>query len=276
MRKLVPPLLAAALLLAGCGQQSNEGSSSNAAPPQVNGSVTLVNPAQKPSPQASLQLSIVDVSVQPNDTVASKTIAPAALPLQFALDYDPTRIVANDLYVLQVQMDDNGRRYITPLQHAVITRNAPVQVQVQLEPEPTPADKLLASFKAVQNRIGAMVRTQGTTVATGISRGWQAFADKGGVEFVRELVDYGDTGGFTSTDYAYQNGKPWVVVQQKMVHQGGRPESTDRAGWDTTTGQLVLKEHVEGGKTSDLSADAAQKLHDEAVAIYAQVGGRKK
>ncbi len=70
------------------------------------------------------------------------------------------------------------------------------------------------------------------------------------MKFIRELVDYGDK-GFTSTDYAYKDGKPWVVQQQKKSSQTARPTSTDTAGWGDD-GSLVLKTHEAGGSSQHL------------------------
>ncbi|MDQ2971705.1 MAG: hypothetical protein M3R20_01795, partial [Pseudomonadota bacterium] len=93
--------------------------------------------------------------------------------------------------------------------------------------------------------------------------------------FIRVLVDHGDKGNYTSTDYAYQNGRPWVVVQETRAHKGDPVSSIDRAGWDDNGG-LVLKDHVEGSKTTPLSEDAAKALHDQAEAMYNQYGKKKK
>jgi putative lipoprotein len=51
------------------------------------------------------------------------------------------------------------------------------------------------------------------------------------VKFIRELVDYGDK-GFTSTDYAYKNGKPWASCSRPRPTRMPSPAATDRAGWD--------------------------------------------
>ena len=89
------------------------------------------------------------------------------------------------------------------------------------------------------------------------------------------MVDYTDK-GFTSTDYAYRDGKPWVVVQETKANRDAKPSAVDRAGWDET-GALILKQHQAGGKTEVLDADAAAKLQKQAVEILSlATGGKNK
>ncbi|MCE5233724.1 MAG: YbaY family lipoprotein [Mizugakiibacter sp.] len=275
MRTIAMPLLAATLFVAGCsGSQSPDQAASGAgqaAITAVTGTVSLRDADAKVSPQARLDLSLVDVSQQPVRTVASKTVDPVGqLPQSFSLDFKPADIVATDLYVLHAEMVDGERHYTTPLQYPVLTKGAPAQVAVKMVAEATPAEKLMDSYKQVKNRIGGMKIEQGTALGESASRGWQVFREKGEVAFIRERVDYFDKGA-TSTDIAYQDGKPWVVIQQKMAHQGEKPSTIDRAGWDEQ-GNLVLKERVEGGKTGPLPDDAAKALYDDAAAILAKVG----
>lgn len=277
MRKLALPLIVAGALLGGCNASSNNAAQQTAAPQAtaVTGTISLADKSVTLTPEAKLDLSLMDVSHQPGTPVNTQSFAPAKLPLQFDLSFDPKQIKAADIYVLQAQMQDNGRTYTTNLQTPVLTRGAPAQVDLQLNAEPTQSDKMLSDFKAMQGRIGGMKMTQGTASTEDASRGWQVFSDKNGVEFIRELVDHGDKGNYTSTDYAYQNGKPWVVVQETRAHKADPVSSTDRAGWDDNGG-LVLKDHVEGNKTTPLSEDAAKALHDQAEALYKQFGKKKK
>jgi putative lipoprotein len=93
------------------------------------------------------------------------------------------------------------------------------------------------------------------------------------VKFIRELVDYGDK-GFTSNDFAYKDGKPWVVQQQKKPSQGAKPTSVDTAGW-ADDGTLVLKTHEAGGNTSPLSDSDAQDLQQQAKEILNLATGGK-
>ncbi len=125
----------------------------------------------------------------------------------------------------------------------------------------------------MKKNIGGMKVTQGTALKEGESRGWQIFKKGNDVQFVIELVDYGDK-GFTSTNYAYKNGKPWVIVQEKKPSKDGKPTSIERAGWNDA-GELVLKQNEAGGKVDVLGDDAANDLKKQAEAMYAKGGGKK-
>jgi putative lipoprotein len=93
------------------------------------------------------------------------------------------------------------------------------------------------------------------------------------VQFIRARADYGDK-GFTSTDFAYKDGQPWVVVQQKKASQDAKPSSTERAGWDKD-GNLVLKQVVADGKTTALADDEAASLKKQAEDILSMATGGK-
>jgi len=282
MRKLALPLVIAGLLLGACSGQSNDDGNAASttqapqapAPSAVTGTVGLADPAVQVAPQAKLDLTLMDVTQQPGVPVNSQSFAPPQMPQQFNIGFDPKQIKASDIYVLQASMENDGRVYSTTLQTPVLTHGAPANVNLQLVAEPTAADKMLSDFKTAQSRIGGMKMTQGTASNDQASRGWQVFSDKNGVEFIRELVDKGDKGNYTSTDYAYQNGQPWVVVQETSPKKGAPLSSTDRAGWDEN-GELVLKQHDENGKTSELSHDAASALHDQAEALYKKFNKKK-
>jgi len=107
--------------------------------------------------------------------------------------------------------------------------------------------------------------TSGTKLEDKVSRGWQVFREAGEVKFIREQVDYGDK-GFTNTDYAYKDGKPWVVVQQKKSSKDAKPNSTERAGWNAD-GALVLKQEQAGSKTDALADEEAASLQKQATSI---------
>ncbi len=282
MRKLVLPLVIAGLLLGGCGPSNNNSipAESNAPaqapiPSDVTGTVTLADPSVQISPQAKLDLTLMDVTQQPGVPVNTQSFAPPKMPQQFDIHFDPRQIKSADIYVLQASMQNDARVYSPKLQTPVLTHGAPANVNLQLVAEPTAADKMLSDFQALQSRIGGMKMTQGTASNDQASRGWQVFSDKNGVEFIRELVDKGDKGNYTSTDYGYQDGRPWVVVQQTNPKKGAPVTSTDRAGWDEN-GQLVLKQHEENGQTTELSHDAATALHDQAEALYKQFNKKPK
>ena len=281
MRKLALPLVIAGLLLGGCGGTSNNSGNETSGQPQqapipsaVTGTVTLADTSVQVAPEAKLDLTLMDVTQQPGVPVNSQSFAPPQMPQQFNIGFDPKQIKASDIYVLQAKMENDGRTYSTTLQTPVLTHGAPANVNLQLVAEPTAADKMLSDFKTLQSRIGGMKMTQGTASNDQASRGWQVFSDKNGVEFIRELVDKGDKGNYTSTDYGYQNGRPWVVVQETSPKKGAPVSSTDRAGWDEN-GELVLKQHEEKGKNSELSHDAASALHDQAEALFKKFNKKK-
>ncbi|HET6552308.1 MAG TPA: DUF1481 domain-containing protein [Dyella sp.] len=288
MRTLVWSLMSvAALALAGCGNSSDSSQNSAqggataastagqaapapaAAPAKENaitGQVTLRDANQEVSSSAKLQLTLVDVSQQDSAPLATKTVEPAnTFPISFELEFNPSDVNQQGLYVLKADLVDGDRHYTPPLQTQVLTKGAPMQVNIQLVAEQTAGEKELAAFTAVQKQIGGMKISNGTKLDDKVSRGWQLFREAGEVKFIREQVDYGDK-GFTSTDYAYKDGKPWVVVQQKKSSKDAKPSETDRAAW-SQDGQLVLKTIQAGSKTSTLSDDAAADLQKQADAI---------
>ena len=285
MRRLVWSLMSvAALALAGCGNAPDSsqnatsgGESANSGTPaqanQITGTVTLRDAADV-SPSAKLDLVLVDVSAQDASPLATKTVEPAnTLPLSFELPFNPNDVNPNGLYVLKADLVDGDRHYTPPLQTQVLTKGAPTQVNIQLVAEQTAGEKELAAFTAVQKQIGGMKISNGTKLEDKISRGWQVFREAGEVKFIREQVDYGDK-GFTSTDFAYKGGKPWVVVQQKKSSKDAKPTETDRAAWGDD-GKLVLQTAEAGGKTSPLSDDDAANLQKQAQTILSLATGGK-
>lgn len=290
MRKIVLSLTTVAVFaVAGCSnsssQQQNQGQPGPAgttAPAEastatsVSGTVGLVQ-ARELSPQASLEIRLVDVSSQSGTPLATKTVAPVTqLPVQFTLDFNRADINPNDLYVIQAILVDGQRHFTMPLQAPVLTKGASARVDIKLVAEATPSEAMMEEFNKVEKHIGGMRMTKGTALAKDVSRGWQIFHDKNTDEvvFVRELADYGDK-GFTNTDYAYKDGKPWVVVQQKKPSQNAKPDEIDRAGWNAN-GDLVLKDKVTGGNTGTLSDSGAADLHKQAEAIYTQAAKGSK
>jgi putative lipoprotein len=285
MRSVVWSLMTvAAVAVAGCNNSSNPSSSTDAgnteanapaaAAHSVSGTVTLRG-GITPSPQGKLDIRIVDVTTQGSAPLATKEIAPATtFPQQFELDFNPANVATNDLYIVQAQLTDGDRHYTMPLQVPVLTKGNPSSnVNIELAPEQTPGEKLLAAFQGVQKQIGGMKRSAGTKLEKDASLAWQVFREGGEVKFIRELVDYGDK-GFTSTDIAYKDGKPWVVQQQKKPNQNGKPTSVDTAGWGDD-GSLVLKTHEAGGNTSPLGDSDAQNLQQQAKDILNLATGGK-
>ncbi|HKU79041.1 MAG TPA: YbaY family lipoprotein [Rhodanobacteraceae bacterium] len=278
MRKLVvASLLVAPLLLAGCGGSSESAGSPSAAATTsagapasaataVSGSVTVQNPPSAITPEAKLELSLVDVTQQPSVTVNKQDFNPPKFPQAFRIPFSSSAINPNDLYVLQATMQDNGRTYSTKLQQPVLTHGQPAKVDLTLIAEPTPAEKMLADFENAKRQTGGMKVKSGTSSKIGESHSWQVFSDVHGVEFIIEQVNQADK-GFTKTQYAYRNGLPWVVVQEQMPKPDAPATSTAKVGWDDN-GVLVLNQQISGGKTDKVSDDEAKSLHKQAEAEY--------
>lgn len=287
MRSVVWSLMTvAAVALAGCNNSSGPSSSadtdgkpasaSTAAATSVSGTITLRGDI-KPSDQDKLVISLVDMTAQGSAPLATKTIAPATtFPQTFELSFSPANVAPNDLYVVQVELTDGDRHYTMPLQAPALTQNHPTSnIAIELAPEQTPGEKMLAAFQNVQRQIGGMKRTAGTKLDPNASRAWQVFRDGTELKFIRELVDYGDK-GFTSTDYAFKDGKPWVVQQQKKASQSAKATSVDTAGWGDD-GSLVLKTHEAGGSTQPLSdSDAANLQQQSKEILNLATGGKGK
>jgi putative lipoprotein len=275
MRRLVWSLMSvAALALAGCGNSSQssqggaEGGNAAQTPAQANqvtGQVSVPE-GSNVSSSAKLDLTLIDVSQQDSKPLATKTIEPAnTLPISFELPFNAADVNPAGVYVLQAVLTDGERTYKPRLQTPVLNGKPATGLNVQLFPEQTPGEKELAAFTSVQKQIGGMKISSGTKLEDKVSRGWQVFREAGEVKFIREEVDYGDK-GFTSTDYAYKDGKPWVAVQQKKSSKDAKPTSTERAAW-TADGTLVLKTNDQGGKSSPLADDEAASLQKQAQTI---------
>jgi putative lipoprotein len=278
MRKLVvASLLVAPLLLAGCGGSSESSGSPSAAATAsaetpasaataVSGTVTVQNPPSAITPEAKLELSLVDVTRQPSVTVNKQDFSPPQFPQAFRIPFSSSAINPNDLYVLQATMQDNGRTYSTKLQQPVLTHGQPANVDLTLVAEPTAAEKMLADFENAKRQTGGMKVKSGTSSKIGESHSWQVFSDVHGVEFIIEQVNQADK-GFTKTQNAYRNGLPWVVVQEQMPKPDAPATSTAKVGWDDN-GVLVLNQQTNGGKTDKVSDDTAKSLHKKAEAEY--------
>lgn len=283
MRRLVWSLMSvAALALAGCSNSSQsseggtEGGNAAQAPAQANqltGQVTLPDGTSL-SAAAKLDLTLTDVGEQDGKPLASKTIQPvSASPVSFELPFNGADVNPQGVYVLQAVLTDGERTYKPRLQTPVLNGKPSTGLNLQIFPEQTQGEKELAAFTGVQKQIGGMKISSGTKLEDKVSRGWQVFREAGEVKFIREEVDYGDK-GFNSTDYAYKDGKPWVVVQQKKSSKDAKPSSTERAAW-AQDGSLVLKTNDQGGKTSALSDDEAANLQKQAQSILNLATGGK-
>ncbi len=265
MRRLALPLVfAATLLVAGCsGGASN--ASNGTSPSQVtaiSGTVSLIQPRTLTN-QAILKLTLVDVSVQPQTALASKTFQPVGkLPLSFSLAYPSAQINPGDLYVVQAHMVDGDRTFITPIQYPVLTKGGASRVKIRLRALPTPGEQAFSGYKDLKAHLGAMKYTQGSKASVGVASGWQVFRDSTGtLRFIRELEDAGKK-GFTSTEIAYLDNKPWVVVKTIRPQRGAKPSRIERAAWNPA-GKLVLAKDLNRGQSSVLSAAAAKTLYDQ-------------
>jgi len=278
MRKLALSLIpvAALALLSGCSSSSSSSddaaTSGQASAPKianaVNGTVSLRAPAPAVSPKAALVINLVDVSSTADagaPPLASKTVAPVnQLPQSFSLTFDSSKVKADDLYVVQAVLTDGDRHYSMPIQAPVLTKgNKADGIAIELIPEKTAGEKTLADFTAEQKELGAMKVKSGTKLDADASRSWQVFRQNNDLKFIRELVDSGAK-GFTTTDFAYRNGKPWVAVQQTKANQNAKSSAIDRAGWDDN-GNLVLKQHEVNGNVQVLDDAAAANLQKEAL-----------
>lgn len=274
MRRIVFCLAAlTAFAVAGCSQSSSPKDQKQAAGPvtKVTGTVALLKPHAL-SGQATLNIKLIDASTQSTTPLATRTISPVTkMPVQFTLNFTPADVNRADLYVIQASMTDGERHFTMPVQAPVLTKGASNHVSIHLVAQATPDEKMMTVFKKVKANLGAMRVSHGTSLAKDVSRGWQTFRDKDTdeVALVRELADYGDK-GYTKTDYAYKDGKPWVVEQTRKPSEKGPTTEVDRAGWDAD-GKLVLKDKVVGGKTSTLADADAATLKQQAAAMYAQV-----
>jgi putative lipoprotein len=290
MRKMALSLIPfVALAMAGCNSSSSssDGTPASASTAgavkvanEVSGTVSLRSSSEPLSPKASLNIKLVDVSSTADASappLALKLITPATqFPQSFALSFDPTKVKADDLYIVQAVLTDGDRHYTMPIQAPVLTKgNKNDGIAIELVAQQTAGEKELAEFTTEEKQLGAMKVKSGTKLDKDVSRSWQVFRQNGDLKFIRELVDYGAK-GFTSTDYEYKNGKPWVVVQQTKPNQGAKPTAIDRAGWDDD-GTLVLKEHEVNGNVQVLDDAAAASLQKQgADVLNLATGGKDK
>ena len=134
-------------------------------------------------------------------------------------------------------------------------------VNIELVAEQTPVRRSWRISRQ-KKQLGGMKVTNGTKLEKDASRSWQVFRKDGETQFILELVDYSDK-SFTSTYYAYKDGKPWAIVQEAKPSRDGKTIYTDRAAWDED-GQLVVKQHQVGSDVQELDADAVDSLKKQA------------
>jgi putative lipoprotein len=294
MRKTVLSLMSvAALALAGCnssspGQPDADGSSAAAASSanapaknanEVSGTISLRPGATPPSANAVLVINLIDASASAAGTapLATQTSPAGTFPQSFKLTFNPADVKPDDLYIVQVTMKDGERHYTMPIQAPVLSKGHQNDgLAIQLLAEQTPGEKLLAEFTGEEKLLGGMKISKGTKLEPDASRGWQVFRQGGELKFIREDVDFGEKGGYTSTDYAFKDGKVWAVVRETRASREAKPSSIDRAGW-ADDGSLVLKQHQVGADVQELDADAASKLQKQGKEILGlATGGKNK
>ncbi|HEV2682197.1 MAG TPA: YbaY family lipoprotein [Rhodanobacter sp.] len=295
MRKTVLSLMSvAALALAGCNNASNSSQQAGTAAPasadtaaaaaaptapanEVSGTISMRG-ATQPSATATLVLNLVDVSstAAGSAPLASKTSPGGTFPQPFKLTFNPAEVKPGDLYVIQAMLTDGERHYSMPIQAPVLAKGSKNDVvTIELVAEQTPTEKIIAAFTAEQKLLGGMKISHGTKLDANVSRGWQLFRKDSVVQFIREEVDYGDK-GYTSTDYAYKDGKPWAIVQETKPNHDAKPSAIDRAGWNDD-GVLVMKQHQVGSDVQVLADDAGAKLRRQAMEILSlATGGKNK
>lgn len=269
MRRI--PLILAALAvlgLAACNNHSSSGKkqASAKAVHSVSGTVNLLKPRTLSS-KATMQIQLVDSSLEGSQPLATKTISPVEqMPVHFTLDFDRAKIRPADIYLVKVNLVDGERTFSMPIQTPVITQGAPTsQVKIELSANQTPEEKLMSEYGKLKQNLGGYQISNGRQLEKDMSRGWQTFRDKTTekIVFVRENVDYGKKKGFEDNDFAYKGGKPWFVIVRHKTSQQSRPSDIMRAGWNAD-GKLLIHDHVVSGKTSPLSAGDAAKLKQQA------------
>ncbi len=294
MRKTVLSLMSiAALALAGCNapnssQQTGTDAPSSThsvgdkgkTPSEVGGTISLRAGTPQPSADATLVLNLANVSSSAAGAppLATKTAPAGSFPQPFKLSFNPADVKPNDLYVVQVILTDGDRHYSMPIQAPVLAKGSNNDsINIQLVAEQTPSEKLLADFNAEKQQLGAMKVANGTKLEKDASRSWQVFRKDGKPAMILELVEYTEKGkDFTSTYYAYKDGKPWAIVQESKPSRDGKATATDRAAW-SDDGSLVVKQHQVGSDVKELSSDAAGKLKQQAMDILTlATGGKNK
>jgi putative lipoprotein len=274
MRKWILPAAAALALLTACqpeGQApqepgANEATPAGAPPVQIadtiHGTVNVNEPIPI-DPGSRLDVRLVDVA-QPEVVIAQQVFDVGGTPPPFTFDLplDPARIDPARTYVLNIVLTDGDRRFLPPLSTPVLTGGAGANPQIVLNPEPTPAESMKEAFQKLQAHIGGMKKVDGTFTTDDASVGWDAFADKGNVRFVRVNTVF-DAGGRSAVKFAYLDGKPMAVVRQ----EGG---VTTRLGWDPA-GAVVLNEKTGGGTLTEEEIAALRASAEEA---YTRAQGR--
>jgi len=266
---------AALALLGGCNTAEQPAAGQQAAAPgiaegtTITGSVTLRDPMPL-GEGAKLDVKLVDVA-EPAIPVAEKAFdVSGAPPYSFSLDFDRSKVSLGRTYVVNALLIDGPRRFVPALNSPVLTQGAGTSVEIVLNTEATPAEKLADECTKLESHIGGMKTVNGTYTTDDSSVGWDAFAQGGTVRYVRVNTDF-DSGGHTSANYAYQDGKPMCAKQP------GGVKARWNAGWGED-GALLFSRASGGG---ELDEAAAQELREAAMKALAMAqakvdAGRKK
>lgn len=279
--KLIPAAIALALLAACGGQDApapaaapapTQASSAAAAQPStpqfstaVSGELLVAGLAELP-PGFQLSVRLLDVtdpSQVPPVVAELSTPAPSLLPGKFSLPYDPAKITAEGRYaVLAALVIENVPLYSSAAPTPVLTQGNPDRVSLELvrggaqaDTQIAPTEKMKQEFASLERSIGGFQRVTGERMNDDVTVGWDAFIAGGQVRFAREQVDYGDAGS-ASFRYAFQDGKPWVIVRE----QRGR---SSWLGWNAD-GELILNE---GERGAVMDAAEAERLRAQAAEV---------
>ena len=264
------------ICLAGCDKTPAPAAAPPAAAPipsSVSGTVMLREPREL-SNEAKVEIRVVDVAQ--STTPLAQTVIPNANhpPVAFNLPIDPHTVDPKRTYAIDAILTDGERRYLPVLQYPVLTNKAQsANIQIIVAPEPTPSEKLFDAYNKAFAQIGTMKQFSGTSTDDNSSTAWDAFASNGKVRFVREITDLDNDKGRVSIKMGYQNDKPWVVVKDESTGGNARPFASTRVGWDDD-GQLVLKDKIANGHTTDATDDEAKALYDHAVRAFNMASAR--
>ena len=264
------------ICLAGCGKTPAPAAAPPAAAPipsSVSGTVMLREPREL-SNEAKVEIRVVDVAQ--SATPLAQTVIPNANhpPIAFNLPIDPHTVDPKRTYAIDAILTDGERRYLPVLQYPVLTNKAQSSnIQIMVAPEPTPSEKLFDAYNKAFAQIGTMKQFSGTSTDDNSATAWDAFASNGKVRFVREITDLDNDKGRISIKMGYQNDKPWVVVKEESTGGNARPFATTRVGWDDD-GQLVLRDKIANGHTTDATDEDARALYDHAVRAFNMASAR--
>jgi putative lipoprotein len=121
-------LIFAIFSIAGCGTMTQT--------EKIQGSVTYRERIALP-PTAQLEIVLADVSLAdaPYRKISDLKITPAGqVPIQFTIEYDPTKINPNFTYAVMARITDDGKLlFINDTSYQVITRGRPNSVEMVLK-----------------------------------------------------------------------------------------------------------------------------------------------